>query len=316
MATNLNRDERIQIQTLLDTGKKATQIATYLGRHKTTIYRELDRYTDSNGQYCFTTACEEAKQSMCRISERGPSAQTIAIVDQKLTNEQWSPQQIAGWLKLKHTETVSHGWIYNHIADDEAKGGELVNHLRHGHYSANGKRPYRGNIKNRTPIEQRPDEADNRARLGDFEIDLVVGPKNRGAILTLIDRRSRWCKLKKLSNKTAQETADALIAMIKPLSIYKFTITSDNGTEFSLHETIANSLGIKYYFANPYASYERGSIENLNGLIRQYIPKGTEFDTVTKEDVKTIETKLNTRPRHVLGYLTPLEFIKNEGGEK
>ena len=315
MAANLNRDERLQIETLKNNGKKVSEIATYLDRAKSTIYRELDRHSDLNGNYCFKTACDQAKQNMTRVSSRGPSAQTISIVEEKLINEQWSPQQIESWLEKHHNETVSHTWIYCHIGNDEAKGGELVNHLRHGHYEKQGTpRPYRGNIKNRTPIELRPAKANNRDRMGDFEIDLVVGPKNRGAILTLIDRRSRWCQLKKLTGKTAEETADALIAMLAPLPIMKFTVTSDNGPEFSLHEKIANALGIKYYFANPYASYERGSIENLNGLIRQYIPKGTDFDTVSDHDVKIIETKLNTRPRRTLGYLTPLQFVANDRG--
>ena len=316
LASNLNRDERLQIETLYNTGRKPSEIAEYLGRNLSTIYRELGKHCDENGRYCSIEASKQAKINMTRLITRGPSAQTIAIIESKLTNEQWSPQQIEAWLERNHNETASHTWIYGHIANDEARGGELVSHLRHGHYEKEGiVRPYRGNIKNRTPIEKRPDEANQRSRLGDFEVDLVVGPKNRGAIITLIDRRSRWCVLRKLTGKTAEATAAALISMLKPLSIKKFTITSDNGTEFSLHEEIAKALGIKYYFANPYASYERGSIENLNGLIRQYIPKGTNFDTVSDQDVKVIETKLNTRPRRVLGYLTPLQFIKNGSGQ-
>jgi IS30 family transposase len=146
--------------------------------------------------------------------------------------------------------------------------------------------------------------------LGDYEIDLIVGPKNRGAILSIIDRVSRKCLLEKLTGKTASEVATGVIAALLPYKSFIFTITSDNGTEFTHHEEIAKALGIQYYFANPYASYERGSIENLNGLVRQYIPKGTDFNLISPEEIKVIEEKLNNRPRKVLDYWTPNEFLR------
>ena len=144
MAANLNRDERLQIETLRNNGKSPSEIADYLGRNKSTIYRELNRLSDANGHYSFITACDQAKQNMTRLNTRGPSAQTISIVEEKLVNEQWSPQQIEAWLDKHHNEAVSHTWIYHHIGNDEAKGGELVNHLRHRHYQKHGEpRPYR-----------------------------------------------------------------------------------------------------------------------------------------------------------------------------
>lgn len=141
--------------------------------------------------------------------------------------------------------------------------------------------------------------------MGDYEIDLIVGPKNKGAILTVVDRVSRECAIRKLANKSALEVELVVTQTIKGEA---HTITSDNGTEFTNHQNIAKELSIKYFFANPYASYERGSIENLNGLIRQYIPKGKEFDDIEQNELNIIENKLNNRPRKVLDFLSPVEY--------
>ena len=143
---------------------------------------------------------------------------------------------------------------------------------------------------------------------GDFGIDLIVDPKNKGAILTVIDRLSRYCIIEKLSSKGSKEVKHAVIEIFKNYNGKRYSITSDNGNEFMLHEVIAQDVNIDYYFAHPYASYQRGSIENLNGLIRQYIPKGKSFDDINQTYVKKIERKLNTRPRKVLKFLTPNEF--------
>ena len=179
--------------------------------------------------------------------------------------------------------------------------------MRHKSYSR-GHAVYRGQIQNRVSIEERAPIVNARKRLGDYEIDLMVGPKNRGAILTIIDRASRFCLLEKLSSKSANEVSDTIIALLKSSSSPLFTITTDNGTEFAQHQKVATNLNMNYYFAHPYASYERGSIENLNGLIRQYIPKGTNFDDIDEKYVKILQEKLNKRPRKVLGFLSPKEY--------
>lgn len=251
---------------------------------------------------------------MVRELTRGPSAGTIAIIEAKIINEQWSPEQISGWLKKNGLEGVSHTWIYTHIRKDKQAGGELADHLRHGNYSKEP-REYKGHIKDRVTIEQRPVVVNERQRLGDLEIDLIVGVKNRGAILSIIDRKSRHCILEKLSGKTAVEVTEAIVLCLDSMSRNIFTMTSDNGAEFSDHKKIAKALGVQYYFAHPYASYERGSIENLNGLVRQYIPKGTDFNEITTDFVKAIESKLNNRPRKVLDYLTPCEYAERHKSE-
>jgi transposase, IS30 family len=308
---HLQQEERAQIQALHDSGKTQEEIAQYLKRSKSTISRELNRHRDAGGRYCYLSAISKAKLNMTRDLERGPSAETIMLIEEKIINEQWSPEQISGWLKKQGTASVSHSWIYQHIRKDREAGGELFNHLRHGSYSKEP-REYHGLIKDRIGIEHRPAVINERQRSGDLEIDLIVGPKNRGAILSIIDRKSRYCTLEKLSGKTADEVTRTVLTLLSSCCANLFSITSDNGNEFIEHRKIAKALGIDYYFAHPYASYERGTVENLNGLIRQYVPKGTDFDNIPPSCIKTIENKLNNRPRKVLNYLSPHEYVATQ----
>ena len=306
MANHINLEERIKIKTLHDQGLNAPAIAKYLNRHKTSIYRELSK-RDVSGIYDHKYAQQLSSSNMARHRHQGPDDKTISIIEAKIINEQWSPEQISGWLKVNHDIHISHTWIYQYVEKDRQEEGELSDHMRRGKYSFEP-REYKGKIKNRTTIDQRPDTINNRERLGDFEIDLIVGPKNKGAILTVIDRLSRHCMIEKLSRKGSKEVERAILETFKSYNGQKYSITTDNGNEFMLHESIARDLGIDYYFAHPYASYERGSIENLNGLIRQYIPKGKTFDDINQAYVKKIEAKLNSRPRKILNFLTPQEF--------
>ncbi len=309
MAQQLQKLERIQIQTLLETGRSIDAISVYLGRHRSTIYREMHRVDVSRKDYQAERFHRRARKNMARQIARSPSSELILLIEKKILNEQWSPEQISNWLKLHNHGTVSHTWIYRHISKDKAEGGELFNHLRKGSYSK-GHKPYKGTILERVSIEERPDVVKERSRLGDYEMDLIVGRKNKGAILSIIDRTSRYCILEKLKNKSSAEVAEKAINALQSTTKQSFTITTDNGTEFTEHKAIAKELNIDYYFAHPYASYERGSIENLNGLVRQYIPKGTSFTEIDNKKVKTIQQKLNTRPRKVLEFLSPIQYDK------
>ena len=315
MTSHINLEERIKIKALHDQGHNAPAIAKYLNRHKTSIYRELSKLNDS-GIYDHAYAQQLSRSNMARHRHQGPDEKTISIIEAKIMNEQWSPEQISGWLKVNHDIHISHTWIYKYVEQDRQEEGELSDNMRRGKYSFQP-REYKGKIKNRVTIDQRPDVINNRERLGDFEIDLIVGPKNKGAILTVIDRLSRHCMIEKLSSKGSKEVKSTIINILKQHTGKSHSITTDNGNEFMLHESIAKALNIDYYFAHPYASYERGSIENLNGLIRQYIPKGKVFDDIDQAYIKTIETKLNTRPRKILNFLTPKEFnekMKSKSG--
>lgn len=306
MASNITIEERIKIKALHDEGYGVPKIAKYLKRHKTSIYRELSKRNES-GEYEYNYAQKLTSANMGRRGHHKVEEETIRFIEEKIINEQWSPEQISGWLKLKHEILISHTWIYQHVEKDKREGGELSNHMRRGKYSFEP-REYRGKIKNRITIDERPEIINARKRLGDFEIDLIVGPKNKGAILTAVDRLSRRCIIEKLSGKGSKEIKTALLNAFNNYDGKKHSITSDNGSEFTLHQGISESLKISYYFAHPYASYERGSIENLNGLIRQYIPKGKNFDDIDTLFIKQIQEKLNTRPRKILNFLTPLEF--------
>ena len=185
--SHLQKEERLQIQTLLELGHGVDAISKYIGRHRSTIYREMNRSGVDSGHYSASTYHNQARKNMSRTIDKSPSSYTVNIIETKLLNEQWSPEQISHWLKLHNKETVSHTWIYSYIRRDKLEGGELFNHLRRGSYSK-GHKVYRGHIPDRVSIEERPIIVNNRERLGDYEIDLIVGPKNKGAILTMIDR--------------------------------------------------------------------------------------------------------------------------------
>jgi len=307
MSKHLQKEERIKLQTLLSIGQSIDQIALHLGRHRSTIYREISRSGARDKDYDAEIYHLQARSNMIRNQEdNNPSRETIEWIEQLIIQKQWSPEQISNWLKLNKDESVSHTWIYQHIAKDKNKGGELNNHLRRGgRFYSKGPVEYKGKIRNRVSIDHRPDIVQARNRLGDYEIDLIVGAKNKGAILTAIDRSSRECIIKKLHNKSALETE---LAVVEALKDKAKTITSDNGNEFANHQNIANKVDADYYFANPYASYERGSIENLNGLIRQYIPKGSDLDAIDQDQLDIIEDKLNNRPRKILNFLSPIEY--------
>ena len=309
MTSNITIEERIKIKALHDQGHGVPGIAKYLKRHKTSIYRELSKRNEL-GVYDHQYAQKLTSANMARQGHPKPTEETIMLIEIKIINEQWSPEQISGWLKLNHGVFISHTWIYQYVEKDRMEDGELSNHMRRGKYSFEP-REYRGKIKNRITIDQRPEIINERKRLGDFEIDLIVGPKNKGAILTVVDRLSRRCIIKKLSGKSSKEIKNVLLYAFNNYDGQKHSITSDNGTEFTLHQEIAIDLEIDYYFAHPYASYERGSIENLNGLIRQYIPKGKDFDDIDESYITQIEEKLNTRPRKILNFLTPKDFYDN-----
>ena len=308
MSKHLQKEERIKIQTLLTIGQSIDEIAKQIGRHRSTLYREMSRAGVNTAHYEAEFYHQQARSNMIRNEgASNPDTETIALIEQLIIQKQWSPEQISNWLKLNGKESVSHTWIYQYVAKDKEAGGELSNHLRRGGIAySRGPIEYKGKIKNRVSIEHRPAIVQARNRLGDYEIDLVVGPKNKGAILTGIDRVSRQCIIKKLKSKSAMEVESAVTQVLKDIAK---TITSDNGNEFANHQNIAQKLKIGYYFANPYASYERGSIENLNGLIRQYIPKGCDLDNINQSELDIIADKLNNRPRKILGFLSPIDYI-------
>ena len=202
---------------------------------------------------------------------------------------------------------ISHEWIYHYIYADKRAGGDLHKHLRSQkkHRKRYGSNDRRGQIPDRVSIEERPAIVDQRKRLGDWEADTVIGQKSRYALVTLVDRKSRFSLIKKIDQRTAAATKNAIIQMLKPYKLKTLTITFDNGKEFTAHQDMARELDADMYFAHPYASWERGTNENTNGLLRQYFPKGSDFSKITDAQVKCAENRLDARPRKCLGARTP-----------
>ena len=303
--TQLTQVERDQIQALLKAGHTQTEIAALLGRHKTTINREIKRNQGLRGYrpkqaHRFALARRKAKA----ISRIGP--ETWVWVE-RLLREDWSPEQVSLWLAQEKKLFVSHEWIYQHILQDKRQGGDLYRYLRcqkirrrrYGCYDR------RGRIPNQVSIDERPAIVDDRQRIGDWELDTIIGKNHSGALVSLTERKSRLALIAKEPQKTAEGVKQAILRLLKPLDDRVLTLTSDNGKEFAHHEAIAHALEADFYFAHPYASWERGLNENTNGLIRQYFPKDRDFSTITKQEIQRAIDKLNNRPRKCLGMKTP-----------
>ena len=209
--------------------------------------------------------------------------------------------------------TVSHEAIYQHIYADKRAGGTLHRALRCQKVRRKryGGRERRGTIPNQVSIDLRPAVVAERGRFGDWEGDLVIGAGQKQALVTLNERTSRYTLIAHVPKKTAQAVADAMISMLTPFAACVHTLTTDNGKEFAQHERIAKQLGADFFFAHPYASWERGANENMNGLIRQFFPKKMAFESITLGDIELAMHRLNHRPRKCLGFKTPHEvFMK------
>ena len=234
---------------------------------------------------------------------------TPAIQDyvEKKLEDKWSPEQISGRMKLEGKTTVSHERIYQHILMNKKQGGDLHTHLRRKkkYRKRLGSQDTRGRIKDQKSIRDRPIEVEEKSRIGDIEVDLVIGANHKGALVTINDRKSGFAKIKLVKSKDSQQVAKAIVKALKPYKIYICTITSDNGKEFAGHKYISEKLGIDFYFAEPYCSWQRGANENLNGLIRQYFPKKSSFEELGWQEVKRVENQLNNRPRKRLNFDTP-----------
>ncbi len=307
--TQLTQVQRYQINALLEIGQTQTEIAVVIGVHKSTISRELRRNRGKRG-YRAKQAQEKAQRRRKVKSKRRITQSEWENVE-RLIREEWSPEQISARMKREKSLRISHEWIYQYIYRDKRKGGDLYTHLRiqKKRRKRYGSYDYRGRIPNRVSIEKRPEIVNKRERIGDWEVDTIVGKGHQMAIVSLLDRKSRYVRLSKVRRRSAELVGNAIVDMLKP-SIYPcFTITADNGKEFAKHTSIASQLGTEFYFAHPYSSWERGSNENANGLVRQYIPKKRLFSSVTDGELSCIEKKLNFRPKKCLDYYTPFEVF-------
>lgn len=303
---HLTQEQRYHIYQCLKQGMTYSFIADNIGVNKSTISRELARNTGKrNYRYrqAHRLACE--RQSAPKYQKWNDNIQEI--VNSKL-QLQWSPEQISGWLKINKSIDISHERIYQYILQDKKDGGSLWTHLRRAHKKRKkryGKADKRGIIPNKVMIDQRPKVADKRLRIGDFELDTIIGKGHKGAVVTIVDRKSKLLLAKPVKRKTAKLVSSAIVELLTPYIKHTHTLTPDNGKEFAYHKTIAKKLKACVYFAHPYSSWERGLNEHTNGLLRQYLPKQMSFDKLKEEQVNKAVALLNNRPRKSLGYQTP-----------
>ena len=311
--THLTEGERYQIFSLLKAGFTQFQIAQQLQRHRSTIHRELSRNLMQD--YRVTGYSPSRANNLARYRIRakahfkissGTWQEVIAFLKQL-----WSPAQISYRRKLAGLSPISAEIIYQYIWRDKRRGGHLWQYLRHR--LRRGKRGQarrsRGLIIGRVGIEYRPAVVDARSRIGDWEADTVFGRQSQAPLLTIVERRSRYLMLAQLNSKQAKHVGERMIEALSSLGKPVHTITSDNGKEFAQHKWVSESLQADFYFARPYASWERGTNENTNGLLRQFFPKQHDFNRITHEEIEHAMQLLNNRPRKCLGWLTPAEVF-------
>ena len=299
----LTEGQQYQLSALLAQGVSVCATARAIGVHRSTLYRELRRNAGQH-DYQPDQAHQQANHRRASAAKYRIPADVIQFVELTLA-WLWSPEQISAVGKQIGL-MVSHEWIYRHVAADKALGGQLYRYLRQGHKRyRKGMNSALSPIKDARSIDERPAIVDSRERLGDWEADTVLGKQGTGVLVTLAERKSRFYLVKRVASKQATVVRDAIIEMLTPYIDQVHTITFDNGGEFAEHKAIEEALGAKAYFAHPYSSWERGLNENSNGLLRQFIPKGTDLREVTDEEIRRAEQWLNLRPRKYLGFRQP-----------
>lgn len=307
----LTFEQRIQLKAYLKVGYSQTTIAQILGVNRSTVYREIKRNTGQRGY-----RPNQAHQRT--LGRRYGASKNVRFTDElkkevcKYIELDWSPEQIRGWLKKNDNPYVSHETIYQFIYADKTSGGELHKHLRHRRKKRRNRsqnKGQRGQIPNRVSIELRDPIVETKERVGDWEIDTIIGKNHKGVLVTAVERKTKFCCIRHVAKKEAALVANALIDMLSPFKKWLHTITADNGKEFSEHGKIAKELETQFYFAHPYSSWERGLNENTNGLIRQYFPKKSCLAIINKLKVENAQNKLNNRPRKTINYDTPKQLF-------
>ncbi len=307
----LTYEERVQFSTLKLQGLSLRAIAKTMGRHHTTLYRELarNRCNKIDGAYRPSKAERRTRARRRRSRRNRHYSEGDFLLVRQLLRRKWSPEQIVGYIRRFKlmTRRMSHETIYQYIWRDKAEGGNLWTHLRQSpkrrrkRYKAYDSR---GRLANKRHISERPASVESRRYKGHWEIDTVHGRGSHHCIVTLLERKTGFVMIGKLHNKSTASLNKKTIRLISRDPLNFKTITADNGTEFHQHKKIEERCQTTFYFANPYHSWERGSNENVNGLIRQYLPKIESMATLTQQRCDAIADKLNRRPRKRFGYKT------------
>lgn len=313
--SHLTYEERCQIYALKSSGMSGRAIARQINVSHVTISKELRRNNSLRG-YRYKKAHELSGQRRKAASSKPKKLipSTIALIRHMLKSVQASPEQIAGALAKNYKIQISPEAIYRYIYTDKACGGSLYLHLRRRSkkYNKRGKNSSgRGLIPNRVDIDQRPIIVEKKQRIGDFEVDTLVGANHQSGIVSIVDRASKYVFLQLVPRISASCIQQAVCSALAPLVPRKalYTLTSDNGKEFACHEAISKELGVDFYFAKPYQAWQRGLNEHTNGLVRQYLPKGSDFSKLCQKELECIQTKLNYRPRKILNFKTPSQIF-------
>ncbi|SMN12576.1 Mobile element protein [uncultured Candidatus Thioglobus sp.] len=313
--THLTTAQRYTISCLLKQGKNQSEIAKSISKHKSVVCREISRNKDlRSGVYRDDLANRKHANRQKKKRKHVRFTPEIQVRVETLLIQDYSPEQIVGESRKRGVACVSHERIYQYVWKDKKAHGHLYTHLRRKgrKYRKRGcSKDSRGIIIGRVSIEQRPAHVEKRSRFGDLEVDLIIGKEHKQAIVTINDRASGMLKMKKVPSKNASVVSETIIEMLEDWNPFIHTITSDNGKEFAQHQRVSQTMNIDYYFAHPYHSWERGSNENLNGLIRQYLPKKIDFSQLTDQRIEQIQNRLNNRPRKRLKYESPI-FVMNQ----
>ncbi|WP_294265744.1 IS30 family transposase [uncultured Chryseobacterium sp.] len=317
--SHLTLEQRYKIEAYHNLGKDISEISEYIGKDKSVVSREIKRNSDGrSGLYKAdlahrkTVLRHKTKKKNTRFSQQ---MQDYVL---RCLSEDYSPEQIVGRAKLEGVEMVSHERIYQYIWKDKRAGGKLYKHLRtkgRRYRKRASLKDKRGLIFGRTDISKRPAIVDEKERIGDLEIDLVIGKDHKRALLTINDRASGLLFMGIIDSKESSVVEAKTVELLEEWKPFLHTITSDNGKEFAHHQRIAQSLEIDYFFARPYQSWQRGANENLNGLVRQYFPKKTNFESITRQEVNRVVNILNNRPRKRFGFKSPNEIFAQKLNE-
>lgn len=309
----LTQEQRYQIGACLKIGMNQSEIAKEIEVDKSTVSRETRRNGSGRWKYNPSRAIALARERHRKKRKHRIDEVTWARVESLLKIE-LRPEQISMRLKLENFPTVSHETIYCHVYQNKQEGGVLYTHLARQHKYRKRIHKYckRGFRDPRRPISDRPAIVETRSRIGDWEADTIIGQRRQQAIVSVVERRSRFCVLQKVPVRSAEMVANAACQQLLPIKDKVLTITSDNGSEFAGHKKIALYLGADFFFADPYSSWQRGTNENTNGLVRQYFPKKSDFTVLSDPDIQLVADRLNNRPRKTLGFRTPYEIFYNK----
>jgi IS30 family transposase len=309
--SHLSYEQRYSIEVLLKAGKSQTEIGTIISVDKSVISREIKRNRDERNAVYKAILAQNKYDSRLRSKPKRIKLNAEFYSEIKdLIELDYSPEQVSGVLKKIGKTTISHEWIYQLIWKDKHQKGTLYTHLRRKgrRYRKRGSsKDSRGQIVGRVGIEKRPKEADNRSEFGHLEVDTIIGKNHKSAIITLNDMASGMLWMGKVETRDAESVKIKLSQMLEEIRPFIKSVTGDNGKEFSNFKDYEEALGMNNYFANPYHSWERGTNENTNGILRRYFPKGTDFLTLTEIKVEEAVEKINLMPKKCLGWLTPFE---------